>query len=174
MSNLTDEDFVFPNFINSHPAITVGVETEMPKIDPTTSTPIAEKIVLPFDDASKISVFSGVSFLNIGDTRCGKSRMMRDIAQFYFGGEADFWGKSHLEVARNDFTAEGYFMTTDQSKIGEGKGSLAEARVPNERRVKALCNLMDEINGAIPEVQIEFFGMAEGRHKNRLRTTNLS
>ncbi len=79
MSNLTYEDFVFPNFINSHPAIEIKVQTGI--IDPETGTPIAEKVVLPFDDAPKISVFTGVPFLNIGDTRCGKSRMMRGIAQ---------------------------------------------------------------------------------------------
>jgi len=159
MSAIEYKDMEFPNFVNTHSAIKVtGYKSDGAK----------EEIVLPLSDVAKIVVLSGCSLLNIGDTRCGKSRLMRDIHQHYFGGDADNTGRSNWNVARNDFTADSFFMTVDQSKIGEGKGMLAEARVPVLKRTGALCNIMDEINLAIPEVQVEFFGMAEGRHKGML------
>lgn len=165
MNNLTYEDFEFPNFVNTHPAIEAGVQTD--KIDPQTNELISTSIVLPVSDVLKIAVISGVPSLNIGDTRCGKSQAMRDIHKWYLGGDADNGGKSNWQVVRNDFTADGYFMTTDQSKLAStgSKGLLSEARVPVEKRVRALCNMADEINLALPEIQVEYFGMAEGRHK---------
>jgi hypothetical protein len=163
MSSLTYEELEFPNFVNTHPAIEVNVATK--EINPETKEPTIKTIVLHLSDVSKASMIAGVPFLNIGDTRCGKSRMMRDIHQWYLGGDADTNGKSNWNVARNDFTADGYFMTIDQSKLGEGRGILSDARVPVESRVQALCNMVDEINLALPEVQIEFFGMGEGKHK---------
>src|SRR3989344_8782345 len=138
---LSYEDFEFPIFVNSHPAVNVKTDKG--------------RVTLTLSDVIKTAVISGTSFLNIGDTRCGKSRVMRDIHRTYFGGEADDGGKSNWNVARNTFSSGAYFMTIDQSKVGQGKDNLlTEARVPVERRVRALCNVVDEINLALPEVQV--------------------
>lgn len=155
-SKLTYEDLKSPTFVNTCPAVTLTAYDN--KGD-------AELIELPFSDIPKIAVLSGTSFLCIGDTGTGKSQLMMDIHRNYFGSDADNGGKSNWSVARNDFKSEAYFMTFDQSKVGPGKNMLTEARVPVEKRVKALCNVVDELNLAIPEVQVEFFGIAEGRHK---------
>jgi hypothetical protein len=153
---LTYEELNFPTFVNTHTALALNVHTLQGE---------SKIIELPLSDAIKASVLAGCSFLNIGDTRCGKSQVMMDIHRNYFGGDADLGGKSNWHVARNDFSAEGYFMTLDQSKIGEGKGMLSKARVPIADRITAMVNGIDEINLALPEVQVEFFGIAEGRHK---------
>ncbi len=159
MSAIEYTNLEYPNFVNNHPAIEItGYKKDGSK----------KRVILPLHDVPKIAEISGCSVLNIGDTRCGKSRLMRDIHQYHFGGDADNTGRANWNVARNDFTADGYFMTVDQAKIGQGKGILAEARVPVTKRIKALCNIMDELNLAIPEIQVEFFGPAEGRHKDLL------
>jgi len=157
---LTYEDLAFPTFINSHPAITLtAYEVKDEKV-------VEKTITLPFSDAIKAAEISGVGQLHIGDTRTGKSLVMMDMHRNHFGGKADDGGRSNWNVARNDFTANGYFMTADQSKIGAGKGLLNEARVPIKRRINAVVNWLDEINLMIPEVQVEAFGMAEGRQED--------
>src|SRR3989338_746919 len=152
------EELKLPIFVNNSPAVSLTVHEGSEGSD-------SSVLVLPFSDAAKAAVLSGCSFLNIGDTRCGKSQLMRDIHENYFGGDVDNGGKSTLNVARNDFSSDAYFMTINQDGVGEGKGMLSAARVPVERRIKSLCNIVDEVNLAIPEVQVEFFGMAESRHK---------
>ena len=154
---LTYKDLILPTFVNSHPALSVTSHKE--------GESNAETITLPFSDIPIAAVLSGISFLGVGDTRCGKSQLMMDIHRNYFGGDADEGGRSNWNVARNDFKSDTYFMTIDQNKIGEGRGNLSEAKVPIMPRVKALSNIVDELNLAIPEIQVEFFGMAEGRHK---------
>jgi len=155
MTKLKYEDLEFPTFVNSCPAVTFTAYGKKGK----------ELIELPFSDIPKAIMLFGGSFLSVGDTGCGKSQLMIDIHRNYFGGNADDGGKSNWTQARNDFSAENFFMTLNQDKVGEGKGMLAEARVPVKKRVKALCNIVDEVNLTIPEIQVEFFGMAEGRHK---------
>ncbi|MFA4960394.1 MAG: hypothetical protein WC548_01905 [Candidatus Pacearchaeota archaeon] len=157
MSNeLEYKDLDLPTFVGSREAMRIeGYDKNGEK----------KLIAVPFYDVPKAAVLAGVSFLNIGDTRCGKSQLMRDIHKCYFGGSADNGGKSNWNVARNDFSSDAYFTTIDQTKVGEGKGMLYESKVPVVERVKALCNIVDEINLAIPEVQVEFFGMAEGEHR---------
>jgi len=153
---LTYKDLDFPTFVGSREAMRLKTFNENGE---------EKQIVVPFHDIPKAAVLGGISFLNIGDTRCGKSQLMRDIHRHYFGGGSDQGGKSNWNVARNDFSSEAFFMTIDQSKVGEGKGMLCESRVPIEKRIRALCNIVDELNLAIPEIQVEFFGIAEGEHK---------
>ncbi len=153
--SLTYEDLKFPTFVNTCPAMNLTAYNEEGE----------EMIEIPFSDVAKMAVISGSSFLNIGDTGTGKSQLMMDIHRNYFNGDADNGGKSNWNVARNNFKSEAYFMTINQDKIGENKGLLVESNVPVEKRVKSLCNIIDELNLAIPEVQVEFFGMAEGRHR---------
>ena len=128
---LSIEDLAFYNFVNSYPAISLTAYGEK-------DGKSKEKTLnLSLSEAIQAAEISGVSALHIGDTRTGKSLAMMDMHRNHFGGKADNGGKSNWNVARNDFTANGYFMTTDQSKIGAGKGLLNFARVPVECRVKA-------------------------------------
>ena len=152
---LNYEDLNFPTVINASNAMNLTVYNSKGK---------PRKLVLPFLDVPKAAVLGGIAFLNIGGTRCGKSQLMMDIHRHYFGGDADQDGKSTWEVARNNFTADSFFSTINQDKVGEGKGMLSEAKVSVKKRVDALCNIVDEVNLTLPEIQVEFFSMAEGRH----------
>ena len=155
---LTAKDLEFPIFTNSHTAMNLIIYD---------SDGNSKLIEVPLYQVIQAGVVSNSSMLFLGDTRCGKSLAMMDINRNYFGGDADNGGHSNWNLARNNFTANGYFMDTDQSKIGPGKENmLSESKVPNKKRIKALCNNVDEINLAIPEVQVEFFGQAEGRHND--------
>ena len=156
---LTYKDLALPTFVNSHEAITVKSYGEKGK---------EKAISLDLSDAYKAAVLAGVPILNVGDTRIGKSAAMNDVHFNYFGGAADGGGKSNWHVGRNEFVAKGYFETIDQSKVGEGKGLLTESRQLVKPRIEALCNNVDEINHAVEPVQVEFFGIAEGRHEGTL------
>jgi hypothetical protein len=123
-------------------------------------------ITLPASDIPKVVEIIGGHLFAPGDTRTGKSQLISDIHRNHFGGSADDGGKSNWIPTGNSFTSEGYFMTLDQSKIGEGKGMLNESRVPVKARIGALCNMLDEVNLTIPEVQPEYFGIGENRHKD--------
>ncbi len=157
LEGITYKDFDLHNYRNTFPAVTLTVLKD--------GKP--ETIQLPFSDMPKICVFGGINFLNIGDTRHGKSQLLMDIARGYFNGDSDLDpdGKTNILFARNEFSGESYFMDIDQDKVGEGKGRLSEARIPNERRTNALATLLDELNLTIPQKQVEFFGMGEGRHQ---------
>jgi len=155
---LTAEDLNFPTFNNSHTAM---------NLESYDSKGNKKIIDVPLYQIVQAGVLSCSPMLLLGDTRCGKSLAMMDIHRNYFGGDSDNNGHSNWNVARNDFTANSYFMTIDQSKVGEGKDyKLNEARVPVKQRVESLCNNMDELNLMIPEMQVEAFGMAEGRHND--------
>lgn len=159
MNAIEYSDLDLPDFINTHKAIEItGYKRKAGKIE-------KETIALPLSDVIKIVALIGGSLLNVGDTRCGKSLAMMDIHRHYFGGDADCGGRSNLNVARNNFTSAGYFMTIDKSELNKDSGLVIDARVPVKKRVNALCNIIDELNLAIPEVQVEFFGIAEGRHE---------
>ncbi|MBU4069647.1 MAG: hypothetical protein KJ646_01570 [Nanoarchaeota archaeon] len=153
---LVYEDLHFPTYVNSRTAMVLGYNNG--KEDRVLEVPVSEVM--------KAVELAGGSVLNVGDTRTGKSQAMMDIHRHHFGGDADSGGRANWIVARNDFTADGYYMTIDQSKYGEGNGMLSEARVPVEKRVKALATSVDEINLAIPEMQVEYFGIGEGRHRD--------
>ncbi len=146
----TYEELHLPTFVNSRTALVLRAYDKEGK---------ASLIDVLFSDIPKAGVLSGCSMLSIGDTRCGKSQLMMDIHRNYFGGSVDNGCKSNKIVARNNFVAESFYRTIDQDRIGEGKGMLSEARVPVDRRVTALFTNIEEINLAIPEVQVEFFGV---------------
>ena len=157
MNDLAYEDLDFPVYVNSAPVMKLKAEDSKERdiiLDVTLS------------DTIKIAELCGGSVLNIGDTRNGKSQAMMDINRYHFGGEASDEGKSNWIVARNDFTANGQYETIDQSQIGEGRGKISDARVLRKENLEAMCTSLDEVNLALPEVQVEFFGMAEGRHNS--------
>ncbi len=151
----TYKELKLPTFVNSSPAIKVRIYEEGEE----------REIVLPFSDAPKIAVLSGTSFLSIGDSGCGKTLLMDDIGRNYFGGDSDLGGMCNFITARNNFVADNYYFTIDQSRVGEGKGMLSDAKVPVEKKTRALCARLDEINLVIPEIAVEFFGVIEGRHQ---------
>src|SRR3989344_7924016 len=151
----TYEELKLPTFVNSSPAIKVRIYEKNEE----------REIILPFCDVPKIAVLSGTSFLSIGDSGCGKTLLMDDIGRNWFGGDSDLGGKCNFITVRNNFVADNYFMTIDQSRVGEGKGMLSDAKVLIEKKTKALCARLDEINLVIPEIEVEFFGVIEGRHQ---------
>lgn len=153
------EDLKFPTFENSH--VVMSVDSYNPKGE-------KHKVDIPVSDVVRAVVLMGGSLLNIGPTRCGKTQLMRDICDHWFGGEIETEkGKSHWDTAKNDYSADAWFRTIDQSKVGDGRGMLSDSKVFIEARLKCLCNVMDEINLAIPEIQVEYFGLAEGQHKGK-------
>lgn len=152
---LNYEELALHNYKNSHIAMSLPAKVKG-----------EDRIIeVPFSDIAKACVLGGINWLNIGYTRGGKSQLMMDIARGYFGGDAEQDGKANWLNARNEFSADAYFMDLNQDKFGEGKGLISKARVPNERHISSLCTVIDELNLCIPQKQVEFFGIGEARHQ---------
>ncbi|MEK6848056.1 MAG: hypothetical protein AABX65_00295 [Nanoarchaeota archaeon] len=154
---LSYEELAFPNYINTHTALSLPAKVRG-----------EDKIIeVPFSDIPKACVLGGINFLNIGYTRGGKSQMMMDILRGYFNGDTETCpnGRGNLLYGRNEFTADAYFMDINQEEIGEGQGLLSKARVQNEKRIRALCTTLDELNLCISQKQVEYFMIGEGRHQ---------
>lgn len=140
---LTYQDLVLPFYRNDSIAISVSAKKgdEQKKVQLTT----AETMTIP--------VLACLNELLVSDTGGGKSQFLWDVKQHFFNGNVSTGGRVNELVGRKDSSVDELFTEWDKEK---------QKYVVKEERIRALVNIVDELNRAPAPVQNDYFDLAEG------------
>jgi len=139
----TYEELELPHYRNNSTAITIkGKVGKRNRV-----------IKIPTHDIPKIDVLAGLQLMLVSDTGGGKTQVMKDITRHYFNGNVSEGGHVNWLIGRKDTSVEDLFTGWDKDQ---------QKYVVKEDRVKALVNVVDEMNRSPEIVQNDFFDLAEG------------
>ncbi|MDD5418014.1 MAG: hypothetical protein PHW96_03990 [Candidatus Nanoarchaeia archaeon] len=140
---LSYEELNFPNYINNRRAVFLTGEKDGKAVE----------IDLSISDVIKAGVLGGINMLFLSETSGGKTQLMRDICNNYFEGTVEDNGKCLWITSRLDTDTNEIFTELDREKL---------KRVSNEKNMKALVFVADELNRTHPARQNDFFDTANG------------
>ncbi|MFH1972462.1 MAG: hypothetical protein ABIJ18_03235 [archaeon] len=152
MSELTYDELVFPNYVNSNTAVRLRAN-----IDGRLQT-----LELSVCDMAYAIELAGLNSLWLSDTGRGKTQLMSDIAWHHFGGDQEE-GDANWADGRPSFDITDLFERT-QVDLESGKFDSDTARQVKANRIRRMFFGVDEINRAPNPRQNEFFDLADGKY----------
>ena len=144
---MTDEptysELKLPNYKNHSTAVTLRAVVKGKEM----------KLEVPTQEIVIVPALCGLNMMMVSDTGKGKTQLMRDIVQHYFGGNVSESGHANWLIGRKDVSVEDLFREFDKNQM---------KYVTKEARIRALVNGVDELNRALGPCQNDFFDLAEG------------
>lgn len=152
MSNLTYDELVFPNYVNSNTAVRLLANVEGKQR-------IIEQSVCDLTFAIELA---GLNSLWVADTGRGKTQLMSDIAWHHFAGDQES-GQANWADGRPAFEIADLFERTVVD-LSAGKFDSDTIRTIKKERLRRLFFGVDELNRAPSPRQNEFFDLADGKY----------